>query len=114
MIFFRVIISVILLIFVHSFIYAERKTLPMPEDTEGRESSAYLPQKIKNTKAAKGSGDLILTGPVSVGIEEDLSEKEAVLEGEDLSEEELTEESKELIEEFKLEEPIEELTPQKK
>lgn len=44
----------------------QKVTLPKPEDTAGREASAFLPQEVEGKPAAKGSDELKLTGPVWV------------------------------------------------
>lgn len=50
----------------------DKSSLPVPENMEGREASAFLPpQAKKGVPAAKGSESLNLSGPVWVDASEE-------------------------------------------
>jgi hypothetical protein len=64
-----VILSLILVGLISIFVYSlarAKQSFPRPEDTAGREASAFMPQTVKDKPVAKGSAELKLTGPVWV------------------------------------------------
>lgn len=107
LIFLFLVVGVILLAFsVSSF---AEELLPVPEDTAGRESSAFLPQKVKGAPAAKGSEKFNLTGPVTIGVEEgELKDEEIISEEEVKPQEEIPQAQTPKIETTKTESPKQE------
>ena len=63
------IIAVILVfgLYIYSRALQKSAIVGFPEDRSGKEASSFLPDKIDEKPAAKGSADLNLTGPVWVG-----------------------------------------------
>lgn len=60
------ILGVVLGIYIYSSA-RQKISLPRPEDKAGREASRFMPEEVESKRAPKGSEDLKVTGPVSVG-----------------------------------------------
>lgn len=66
----RIFVLILIIIAILStYIYSSARNkikLPKPEDMAGEEASAFMPRKVDDKPAPKGSAEMKITGPVWV------------------------------------------------